>query len=142
MTWKRQQTHWANFSWDKGRLRKAEEHFLVGAGVFAGAFKHLPQSDQEQLTVETISTEAVTTSEIEGEILDRASVESSIRRQLRLAADSRRIGAAEEGISEMMVDLYRTFGDPVSGRMLFAWHGMLFEKRGSLRDIGRYRTGD
>jgi len=97
MTWNWQQTHWPDFSWDKGRLRKAEEHFLVGAGVFAGAFKHLPQSDQEQLTVEAISTEAVTTSEIEGEILDRASVQSSIRKQLGLAADSRRIGPTEEG---------------------------------------------
>ena len=142
MTWNWQQHDWPNLSWDKGRLRKAEEHFLVGAGVFGGALKHLPQSDQEQLTVEAISTEAVATSEIEGEILDRASVESSIRRQLGLAADSRRIGIAEEGISEMMVDLYRTFGDPVSDRMLFAWHGMLFEKRGGLRDIGQYRTGD
>src|SRR5260370_1226256 len=41
-----------------------------------------------------------------------------------------------------MVDLYRSFGDPVSDRMLFAWHEMLFEKRGSLRDICQYRTGD
>src|SRR5258708_5420678 len=142
MKWNWQQPEWPNFSCDKARLRKAEEHFLVGAGGFAGALKHLPQSDQEQLTGEAISTEAVTTSEIEGEILDRASVQSSIRRQLGLAADSRRIGLAEEGISEMMVDLYRTFGDPVSDRMLFAWHGMLFEKRGGLRDIGQYRTGD
>jgi Fic family protein len=141
MTWNWQQHDWPNFSWDKVRLRQAEEHFLVGAGVFAGSLKHLSQSDQEQVTVEAISTEAVTTSEIEGEILDRASVQSSIRRQLGLAADSRRIGPAEEGISEMMVDLYRTFGDPVSDRMLFAWHQMLFEKRGGLRDIGRYRTG-
>jgi len=142
MTWNWQQHDWPNFSWDKARLRKAEEHFLVGAGVFAGMLKHLPQSDQEQLTIEAISTEAVTTSEIEGEILDRASVQSSIRRQLGLAADSRRIGPAEEGISEMMVDLYRTFGDPVSERILYSWHRMLFEKRGGLRDIGQYRTGD
>ena len=142
MTWNWQQPDWPNFSWDKVRLRKAEEHFLVGAGVFGGALKHLPPLDQQQLTVEAISTEAVTTSEIEGEILDQASVQSSIRRQLGLAADSRRIGLAEEGISEMMVDLYHTFGDPVSDQMLFAWHQMLFEKRGGLRDTGRYRTGE
>src|SRR5260370_41570180 len=100
MTWNWQQPEWPNFSWDKVRLRKAEEHFLVGAGVFAGALKHLPRSDQEELTVQAISTETVATSEIEGEKLDRASVESSIRRQLGLAADSRRQGPAEERISE------------------------------------------
>ena len=69
MTWNWQQPDWPNFSWDAPRLRKAEEHFLVGTGVFAGAVKHLPASDQEQLTIEAMSTEAVTSSEIEGEIL-------------------------------------------------------------------------
>jgi uncharacterized protein DUF4172 len=44
-----QRPDWPHFSWDKSRLRKAEEHFLVGAGVFAGTLKHLPQSDREQL---------------------------------------------------------------------------------------------
>src|SRR5205809_1144470 len=101
MRWNWQQPDWPNFRWDATRLRKAEERFLVGTGVFAGTVKHLPASDQEQLTIEAISTEALTTSEIEGEILDRASVQSSIRRQLGFAADKRRVPAAEQGISEM-----------------------------------------
>jgi Fic family protein len=94
MTWNWQLPDWPNFAWDRARLRKAEEHFLVGAGVFAGTLKHLPRSEQEQLTIEAISTEAVTTSEIEGEILNRACVQSSIRRQFGLAADKRRIAPA------------------------------------------------
>lgn len=114
----------------------------MGAGVLAGTLKHLPQSDQEQLTVEEMSTEAVTTSEIEGEILDRASVQSSIRRQLGLRTDKRRVPPAEEGISEMTVDLYRSIEKPLSDAMLFAWQRMLFERRGHLRDIGRYRMGN
>jgi Fic family protein len=79
--WNWQQPDWPNFSWDKALLRKAEEHFLKGTGMFAGTLKHLGSADREQLLVEAISAEAVTTSEIEGEILDRASVQSSIRRQ-------------------------------------------------------------
>ena len=81
MTWNWQKPDWPNFSWNQSLLRKAEEHFLTGAGVFAGALKHLGSADQEQLLVEAIGAEAVTTSEIEGEILDRASVQSSIRKQ-------------------------------------------------------------
>lgn len=142
MTWNWQLPDWPDFSWDKSLLRKAEEHFLVGAGVFAGTLKHLPESDQEQLTIEAISTEALTTSKIEGEILNRASVQSSIRRQLGLASDQRTIGPAEEGISEMMVNLYRSFAEPLSDGMLFTWHRMLFERRSGLQDIGQYRTGD
>jgi Fic family protein len=113
----------------------------MGTGLFAGTVKHLPASDQEQLTVEAISTEAVTTSEIEGEILDRTSVQSSIRRQFGLATDNRRVAAAEQGISEMMVDLYRSFAQPLSDDMLFSWHRLLFKDRGGLRGVGRYRTG-
>jgi hypothetical protein len=45
-----------------------------------GTVKHLNGDEREQIIVEAISSEAVTTSEIEGEILDRASVQSSIRR--------------------------------------------------------------
>jgi hypothetical protein len=63
----------------------------------------------------------LTTSEIEGEILDRASVQSSIRKQMGQETDRRRVGPAEEGIAEMMVDLRRSFGDPLSEDMLFRW---------------------
>jgi Fic family protein len=47
---------------------------------------------------------------------------------------------AEQGIAEMMVNLYRTFADPLSDKMLFAWHKMLMNGRHDLTNIGRYRT--
>jgi Fic family protein len=141
MKWNWQQPDWPNFSWDATRLRQAEEHFLMGTGMFAGTVKHLSTSDREQLTVEAISVEAVATSEIEGELLDRASVQSSIRRHFGLATDKRRVPAKEQGISEMTVDLYRSFAEPLFDEMLFSWHRALFKDRGGLKDIGRYRTG-
>jgi len=142
MKWNWQRPDWPDFSWNSARLRKAEEHFLVGTGVLAGIVKHLGLADRERLTVESIGAEAVTTSEIEGEILDRASVQSSIRKQLGFETDNRRVKPAEQGIAEMMVDLYRSFAKPLSGEMLFAWHRMLVKGRTDLRDIGRYRTDD
>jgi Fic family protein len=141
MNWNWQQPDWPDFSWDASRLAKAEEHFLRGSGVLIGTVRHLGREDEEQLTVEAISTEAVTTSEIEGEILNRASVQSSIRKQLGLATDNRRVGPAEQGIAEMMVNLYRAFAAPISDEALFAWHKMLMQGRPDLKDIGRYRTG-
>src|SRR6476660_3378399 len=140
MTWNWQKLDWPHFSWDRARLAKAEEQFLLEAGVFVGTVKHLGKDDREQLTVEAMSTEALTTSEIEGEILDRASVQSSIRRQLGLASDNRRVAPAEQGIAEVMVDLYRQFAEPLSDEMLFTWHWMLVHGRRDLKDIGRYRT--
>lgn len=54
-----------------------------------------------------MNDEPVTTSKIEGEALNRESVQSSIQRQLGTAADKRRASLAEQGIAKMMVDLYR-----------------------------------
>jgi Fic family protein len=128
-----------NFTWDEVRLRKAEEQFLVGSGVLAGIIRHLGDEGHEQLTIEAMSAEALTTSEIEGELLDRASVQSSIRRQFGLATDRRRVKAAEHGIAEMMVSVYRSFAEPLSEEMLFDWHWMVTNGRRDLKDIGRYR---
>ena len=108
--------------------------------MFVGAIKHLGEEDRNQLTVEAMSSEALTTSEIEGEILDRGSVQSSIQRQLGLAADNRRAAPAERGVSEMMVSLYKTFAALLSDEMLFEWHRMLMSGQQDLTDVGRYRT--
>ena len=140
MTWNWQLPDWPNFTWDKARLAIAEQQFLVGGGVLLGTVRHLDEEERNQLTVEAMSTEAVTTSEIEGEILDRASVQSSIQRQLGLAADDRRVGPKEQGMAEMMVDLYRSFSAPLSEEMLFGWHRMLMSGRRDTKDAGWYRT--
>jgi Fic family protein len=141
MTWNWQQSDWPTFQWDRARLEAAEEQFLVGGGMFVGTVRHLGNEDRDQLTIEAMSTEAVTTSEIEGEILDRVSVQSSIRKQLGLATEERRVRPAEQGIAEMMVDLYRSFAEPLSEGMLFRWHRMVMSGRRDLKDVGRYRTG-
>jgi Fic family protein len=141
MVWNWQQPDWHTFTWDRSRLAAAEQQFLVGGGVLVGTAKHLGTEERDQLMIEAMSSEALTTSEIEGEILDRASVQSSVRRQLGLSTDARRVRPAEQGIAEMMVDLYRSFADPLSTEMLFRWHLMVMIGRRDLKDIGRYRTG-
>lgn len=141
MPWNWQQPDWPNFRWDRARLEAAEKHFLVSGGVFVGSVRHLAKEERDRFTIESMSTEAVTTSEIEGETLDRASVQSSIRKQLGLATDERRIRPAERGIAEMMIDLYRSFAEPLSEEMLFRWHRMVMSGSRNLRDAGRYRAG-
>ena len=96
--------------------------------------------DRDRLTIEAMSDEAVTTSRIEGEILDRENVQSSIRRQLGFGTDRRAVKPAEQGIGEMMVHLYRGFADPLDEATLCAWHRMVTNGRTDLRDVGRYRT--
>jgi Fic family protein len=141
MTWNWQKPDWPNFRWDASRISAAEENFLIGAGISLGAARHVGEDERNQLMVEAMSGEAMTTSEIEGEILNRASVQSSIQRQLGFIADTRRVPPAEQGIAEMMVDLFRSSSEPVSDEMLFRWHRKLTIGRRDLVDIGRFRTG-
>lgn len=85
MYWNWQQNDWPSFTWDQTRLIEAERQFLVRGGILLGGIKHLSSEETSLLSIEAISSEALTTSEIEGELLDRASVQSSIRRQFGLA---------------------------------------------------------
>ncbi|HEX4079765.1 MAG TPA: Fic family protein [Rhizomicrobium sp.] len=140
MPWNWQRPEWPHFTWNPDLLRRAEEQFLLGGGMFAGTFAHLGADDKDQVVIEALSTEALTTSEIEGEVLDRASVQSSLRQQLGLAADRRRVSPAEQGVSEMTVDLYRSFIEPLTDDMMFEWHRMLMNGRRDIRNIGFYRT--
>jgi Fic family protein len=114
--------------------------FLTGVGVLIGAARHLGDVDRTQLIVDEMSVEAMTTSEIEGEFLNRASVQSSILKQLGLATDNRRIAPAERGISELVVALYQSVSEPLSIETLFGWHRMVMSGRADIRDIGTFRT--
>ena len=105
--WNWQQADWPDFRYDRTKLDVLEAEFLRQSGVFSGSIRHINVGDKEQITVELISEEALNTSEIEGEILNRDSLQSSIRRNFGLATDNRKIPPAEQGIAQMMVELYR-----------------------------------
>lgn len=74
---------------------------------------HLDGSDRGIVMVAAMSGDALATSEIEGEILDRDSVQSSIRRQLGLSSERSRGQPGERGIAELMVAIYRGFAAPL-----------------------------
>ena len=91
MTWNWQQSDWPQFTYDAEAMAPLEADFLRESGIFIGAFRHLDADEKDLLTVDLISTEALKTSEIEGEILNRDSLQSSIRRQFGLQTDGRKI---------------------------------------------------
>jgi Fic family protein len=140
MTWNWQQPDWPNFTYDTDALDPLEQQFLLRSGEFIGVCKHIGPDDQESLKIELISDEAVNTSEIEGEILDRDSVQSSLRHQFGLGAERPGVTPAERGISQMMVDLYRGFASPLTDKTMFHWHAMLLSGDDSIQVIGGYRT--
>ena len=140
MKWNWQREDWPNFSYDASALTELENEFLRDSGALLGAFKHLGSDVRKSITIDQISDEALKTSEIEGEILDRESLQSSIRRQLGLRTDGKRIPPAEQGIAEMMVDLYKNFDTTLDHNTLQDWNRMLLNGRKDIKEIGRYRS--
>jgi Fic family protein len=140
MTWNWEQPGWPEFSYKSSSLKDLEQHFLLGSGEFIGAFKHIGPEDQNSLRIELISDEALKTSEIEGEVLNRESVQSSLRQQFGLGTDQRKIPPAERGIAEMMVNLYETFAAPLTHETMFEWHKMLMSGERRIEVVGGYRT--
>src|SRR6266487_4042071 len=109
MNWNWEKPDWPNFTYNSMALEPLEKQFLLQSGQFIGAFKHIGAGDQDTLKIELISDEAVKTSEIEGEILNRDSVQSSLRHQLGLGAEAPNVKPEERGISRMMIDLFRGY---------------------------------
>jgi Fic family protein len=140
MTWNWQQSDWPNFSWDESALISFERDFLQSSGVKVGVSKHLPDIDRRNLSIELLSFDAVDSSAIEGEHLDRWSVQSSIQRQFGIATDRRRPTPAEAGIAAMMVDLYSNLGNTLTEQSVLNWHHLLMNGRTDIANIVRYRT--
>ena len=102
---------------------------------------HLSQDSESDnaLRVEWLLQEAIHTSAIEGEILNQEFVRAAFLRRLGLSSTSKRYGPAEEGIAALMVDLCRTFHEPLSEHTLCEWHLMLMRGNRRIFTIGDYR---
>ena len=135
-----QQPDWRQFSYDETQFMPLEMQFQHLAGVVIGVRMGFSGEEQEALYLSFLSDEAAGTSAIEGELLDRDSLQSSIQRyfNLKTAVDKNR--PRENGIAQMMVDLYRHFDAPLSHSLLCQWQKLLMNGRTDLDSVGQYRT--
>ena len=139
MRWNWQRSEWPDFTYKRELLEGSEHDFLRGTGLLFGAYRHLDEPERNRLRVEIIGDEALKTSEIEGEYLERESLQSSLRRHFGLRTDDRKVSPAEEGITDLMIDLCGTCEDTLSHETLYRWHRMLTLGRTDLRCVGCYR---
>ena len=90
-----------------------------------------------EAVLQTLTEEVLKSSEIEGELLDKEQVRSSIAR--RLGMDIAGLVPADrdvEGVVEMMLDATQNFSAPLTKERLFAWHAALFPTgRSGMRKI-------
>ncbi|MBL1243176.1 MAG: Fic family protein [Sulfurimonas sp.] len=105
--------------------------------------KFMSQDDTNRLQLDRLMSEALSTTAIEGEILQRSSVRSSINKILKLGLeDDYSYTRESDALIEVLVDA-KTNQMPLDEKRLFQWHKALFPTGSSgLRDInvGCYRT--
>ena len=137
--WNWQNPDWPDWHFDASRLNAFENSFLLRSGQLFGALQHLASETKDQLKIDRLSDEAVKTSRIEGEYLDRASVYSAIRSQFGMSVGCR-AGPAEAGIAELMVTCFNDFDADLTHDVLFHWHSLVCAGHSDLAVIGGYRT--
>ncbi|HTV91641.1 MAG TPA: DUF4172 domain-containing protein [Verrucomicrobiae bacterium] len=114
------------------------ERFGQLAGIIDGASKR----DRDETEVRALVADAVDTSAIEGEKLDRDVVRDSIVRRLSLAGGGvRRADDRTEGVIDITLDALH-YEEPVTEARLLGWHERLFpivRNHRPIRLIGAYR---
>lgn len=105
--------------------------------------KFMNEDDTNKLQLEQLLNEALFTSAIEGETLQRSSVRSSINKILKLGLeDDYSYTRESDALIEILVDA-KTNREPLTKERILQWHKALFPTDSSgLRDInvGCYRT--
>ncbi len=140
MIWNWQLPTWPKFHYDPAAIAQLERKFLLAVGSSFAFLKNSSKDEQNQFAVEILSIEGEKSSKIEGEILERESLQSSIRKHFGLKDGPQKRSEKEYGMAEVLTNVYKTYSEPLTHEILWQWHSMLFKNWATLDDIGRYRT--
>jgi Fic family protein len=118
---------WPKFHWSHERIAEHLAAVSRHQGRLIGRMEGLGIQLRAEAVLESLTEEVIKSSEIEGEVLDKEQVRSSIARRLGLD-----IGALSpvdrnvEGVVEMMLDATQGYDQALTEERLFGWHAALF----------------
>jgi len=122
-----QRPGWPKFRWDQSVLAERLAAVRHRQGRLMGRMEGLGFSLRSEAVLHTLTEDVLKSSEIEGEILDRNKVRSSIAR--RLGIDIGALSPSDrdvDGVVEMMLDATRNYDKPLTVERLIGWHASLF----------------
>jgi Fic family protein len=122
-----QHKNWPDLYWDEQHITRELLTIRHQQGKLIGKMNALGFELQEQAHVEMRTMDIVKSSEIEGELLDKPEVRSSVARQLGLdfpglVRSSRQV----DSLVNMMLDATENFDKKITQSRLFGWHRSLF----------------
>ena len=122
-----QSADWPNWRYDLSVLMEPLTQVSRAQGLLLGRLADVGMALRDQASLAALTEDVVKTSEIEGEVLNVASVRSSIAR--RLGVDIGAVAPVDrhvEGVVEMVLDATSRGSDPLTAERLFGWHAALF----------------
>jgi len=124
MKWIWQQPDWPNFRYDRRALEDRNNAFRVNSERLMGRFEALPTAYQKDASIDLMLSEAIKTSAIEGEVLDRESVRSSL---LSLISSDTLPDTADQkaaGAASLLMDVRSNWQAPLTHDLLGKWQSM------------------
>ena len=134
-----QKKEWPRFTFS---LEEADDTLLKiveKAGLLKGMFKVVSAEIQTETLIDLMVSEAIKTSEIEGELLSRLDVISSVRKNMGLPVEITARDKRAQGIGSLMIQVRNSFAEPLTEKMLFDWHSLLLGYRNDI-ETGKWRS--
>jgi len=148
--WIWQDNNWPDFQYDAQAVIPILEQTVRSVSPLCALAKNLSQDKQLQLESEVLLDEALASAKIEGEILNRESVRSSIANKLGLGKkkekdknnQQKRASKSDEAYLDILLESIRSIETPLTEKQLLKWHSMMFIDHPVLYDmiIGDYRN--
>lgn len=116
-----------HFTYDLNRLEHLIQEVSLAQGYLIAITQTMDRNNIAQRQLEALMNEAISTSAIEGEILNRDSVKASIQRKLGFAEiDSYKRDISTDYLIEVLIDANTNYDQDLSLERLFGWHNALF----------------
>ena len=135
---------WPNFTWNKELIENKLIKLSKAVGFIEGRLSAIGFDVQQQAAVEALTHDIVSSSEIEGVVLNSDQVRSSVARRMGVHITNETESSHYiEGVVAMMLDAVNNFSSPLTDERLFGWHNCLFPTGRSGMDtinVGKYRV--
>jgi len=127
--WIWEQEGYPHFTYDLTRLERLIQVVSLEQGYLIALTQTMDSDNIAQRQLEALMSEAISTSAIEGETLNRDSVKASIAQKLGLSGiDSSKRDESTDYLIEILIDANTNYDKPLTQERLFGWHNALFPR--------------
>ena len=127
--WIWEQDSYPNFTFNSKIINPLVQEITLLQGQLITFTSFLNEENLRQRQYLALSDEAISTTAIEGEVLNRDSVRSSIANKLGLFnLESAKVDLKTDGLIDVLIDANTNYDDDLTLERIFGWHHALFPK--------------